>query len=356
MNWDNLSEKEIISLLKTEDENLITEMYKQAYKTKTANVGNKVYYRGIIEFSNICEKDCYYCGIRKSNSNVKRFMMSEDEIVESAEWAWKQNYGSMVIQSGERRDEAFVSLIERVLKKIKKMSNNELGITISLGEQSRETYQRWYDAGAHRYLLRIESSNPAIYQSLHPKDHDFNERFSCIEYLREIGYQVGTGVMIGLPGQTAEDLAKDILFFKNNDVDMIGMGPYVVHNETPLAKKVKNFDKEKQLTMGLKMIALTRLVLKDVNIAATTALQALNPTGREFGLQAGANIVMPVITGLKYRKQYLLYDNKPCVDENASECRNYLQKSIESVKEEVGYGEWGDSPHFRKKKSGGKNG
>jgi biotin synthase len=349
MNWNNLSKEEIIALLKTDDKKLINQLYEEAYKVKIDNVGNKVFYRGIVEFSNICAKDCYYCGIRKGNDNVDRFMMEEDEIVESAEWAWKQNYGSMVLQSGERRDEAFVSYVERVLKKIKEVSNNELGITLSLGEQSRETYQRWYDAGAHRYLLRIESSNPEIYQSLHPQDHDFNERFECIKYLREIGYQVGTGVMIGLPDQSEEDLANDIMFFKENDVDMIGMGPYVVHNETPLAEKVKDFNKERQLTLGLKMIALTRLVLKDVNIASTTALQALNPIGREYGLKAGANIVMPVITGLKYRKQYLLYDDKPCVDENASMCRSCLQRRIESVKEEVGYGEWGDSPHYIKR-------
>ncbi len=216
-------------------------LYTAAYDMKMKNVGSKMYYRGIIEFSNICSENCVYCGIWKGNLKVNRFHMKEDEIIECADLAWKMNYGSLVIQGGERRDEEFVSYIERILTKIKEHSNGELGITLSLGEQDREVYRRWYKAGAHRYLIRIETSDPELYSALHPVDHDFNERFQCLKDLKAEGYQVGTGVMIGLPGQSYEQLVEDIIFFKENDLDMIGMGPYIVHLDTPLAGKSCRF-------------------------------------------------------------------------------------------------------------------
>lgn len=349
VNFENLTRDDLIYFLKTDDKVEIERLMKAAYDLKMKNVGPKVFYRGIIEFSNICAKDCYYCGIRKSNEAPTRFRMSEEEILECAELGWKMNYGSMVLQSGERTDEEFVSFVENILKKIKEMSNGELGITLSLGEQSEETYRRWYEAGAHRYLLRIESSNSDLYKTLHPKDHEFDYRFECLNILRKVGYQVGTGVMMGLPNQTAEMLADDIIFFKDQDIDMIGMGPYIPHEQTPLAAKAVGWDKDKQLQLGLKMIALTRLYLRDVNIASTTALQALHHEGREFGLKAGANIIMPNITHTKYRESYQLYDGKPCMDENAGMCRACLEGRIDKIGEEIGYGEWGDSIHFAKR-------
>ncbi len=350
IDFKNLNRDNLVELLTTEDEKLLEQMFQEAYRVKLENVGNVVYFRGIIEFSNICTKDCFYCGIRKSNGKVERYMMGEDEILEMAKWTYEANYGSLVLQSGERSDEQFVTFIERILKKVKQ--NWNLGITLSLGEQTEETFQRWFDAGAHRYLLRIETSNPELYKTLHPADHMHDMRLESLASLRRIGYQVGTGVMIGLPGQTAEDLANDILFFKEKDIDMIGMGPYVVHHDTPLAEKMPDFNKERQLDLALRMIALTRIHLKDVNIASTTALQALDAKGREYGLRAGANIIMPVITDTKYRKQYLLYEDKPCVDENASMCRSCLEGRIQSVGESISYGEWGDSPHFKRRNNG----
>lgn len=223
---------------------------------------------------------------------------------------------------------------------------------MSLGEHSPETYRKWFELGSHRYLLRIETTNRELFKKLHPDD-DFDERIACMESLREIGYQVGTGIMIGIPGQTAEDLAKDILFFKENDIDMIGMGPFIPHSDTPMADSIEDFEKnkERQLEMGLKMIAITRIVLKDVNIASTTALQALHPVGREMGLKAGANIIMPNVTETKFRSGYQLYDNKPGIDENSESSRNALDSSISEIGEEIGYNQWGDSPHFRKKKN-----
>ena len=342
-----MNSNDILEILKSEDPVFLNDVFDRAYEVKLAHVGNKVYLRGIIEFSNVCEKDCFYCGIRRSNYRAPRFSMPQEEIIEAALFAHRSGYGSIVLQSGERTDEKFVKFIEEVLIRIKKDTCNTLGITLSLGEQTKGTAKRWFDAGAHRYLLRIETSNKQLYQKLHPADHNFNNRMDCLDYLRETGYQVGTGVMIGLPGQTPEDLAGDVLFFKEKDIDMIGMGPYIPHANTPLSAQ-ESAHKDNYL-LGLKMIAVTRLYLKDVNIAATTALQALSPRGREDGLRAGANIIMPNITPVKYRDAYQLYDGKPCIDENASACRACLEKRVASIHEAIGYNERGDSPHFFKR-------
>ncbi len=346
---NNFTKNEIKEMLSLESPENLKELFSKAYKVKEKFVGTKVFFRGIIEFSNICEKDCYYCGIRKSNKNVERYLMKEEEIINSAKWAFDADYGSIVLQSGERSDKKFIDDVEKILYKIKEITNNKLGITISLGEQTKETYKRWFKAGAHRYLLRIETSNKELYSKLHPKNHSFENRLNCLKTMREIGYQVGTGVMCGLPFQTVEDLANDILFFKEFDIDMIGMGPFIPHKDTKFANLLKDFDKNKKqsLEMGLKMIAVTRLVLQDVNIASTTALQALNDVGRELGLMAGANIIMPNITDTKYRGNYQLYENKPCLDENSTMCKDCLGGRINKIGEEIGYNEWGDSPHFK---------
>lgn len=338
---------EILRLLSITDKVELEQLHKQAYEIKKQYVGTKVYFRGIVELSNICSKNCYYCGIRSGNSKVDRFTLSKDEAVANAMWAFEQQYGSVVIQSGERSDAAFVDFIEDIVRTIREKSNNELGITLSLGEQSEDTYRRWYAAGAHRYLLRIESSNRELYAKLHPADHDWDTRVNCIRTLKRLGYQCGTGVMIGLPFQTLEHLADDIMFFWDEDIDMIGMGPYIPHEDTPLAKEMPNYSEEAHLELALKMIAVCRILLKDVNIASTTALQALKPDGRELGLLAGANIIMPNITDTKYRGNYQLYRGKPCLDENADLCRGCLERRIGSIGEEIGYAQWGDSPHHK---------
>ena len=347
----DISRSEIIEWLETTDAEKLSELYKRAYAVKQQHVGTKVYYRGIIEFSNICEKDCFYCGIRRSNQNVKRYVVEDDDVVAAATWAWEQNYGSIVLQSGERQDKAFATQVETLLKRISDATNGELGVTLSLGEQSPDVLERWRKVGGKRYLLRIETTNANLYRTLHPDDHRFEARLQCLQDLRNLDYQVGTGVMIGLPGQHASDLADDIQFFKDHDIDMIGMGPYIPHAETPIGNSLPDFDKVRQLQRGLVMIALTRIVLRDVNIAATTALQALDPQGRERGLEAGANIIMPNLTDTKYREGYQLYDGKPCLDENAGMCRFCLEGRISSVGESVGYGEHGDSPHYIKRRS-----
>ncbi len=349
---EELTALEIQALLEISDPNELQALYDCAYRVKAKHVGKIAYFRGIIECSNICMKDCYYCGIRKSNTNVERFQMDEDEIVREAIWAFENEYGSAVIQSGERQDSAYIDRIERVLVRIKEQTGGKLGITLSLGEQTEETYRRWREAGAHRYLLRIETTHPKLYAKLHPEDHDLETRKQCLALLKKTGYQVGTGVMIGLPDQTAEDLANDILFMKEIDIDMIGMGPYIPHRDTPMGATIPAYTEEQKkeaLTLGLKMIAVTRIVLKDINIAAATALQALEYTGREMGLKCGANVIMPNVTETEFRSNYALYDNKPCTDENSSMCRGCLTRRIEGIGETVGFNQWGDSKHYHKR-------
>ncbi len=350
-----LSVEEIEALLSVSDQEELKALYDCAYFIKEQYVGKIAYFRGIIECSNLCIKDCYYCGIRRSNTKVERFQMDEEEIVREALWAHEAEYGSCVIQSGERRDEAYIALIERAVKRIAEATKGELGITLSLGEQEEATYARWKKAGAHRYLLRIETTNPALYARIHPADHSLEVRMACLAALRRTGYQVGTGVMMGLPGQTLRDLANDILFLKEIDVDMVGMGPYIPHADTPMGMEVPAYDEAQRmaaLELGLKMIAVTRIVLRDVNIAAATALQALEYTGREQGLRCGANVIMPNVTETKYRASYQLYDNKPCTDENSSMCRGCLSGRIKGIGETIGFNERGDSPHYRRRTEG----
>lgn len=350
----DLTRDDLIYLLSLTDADEMQALYDRAYEVKAANVGRVVYYRGLIEFSNRCIKNCLYCGIRRDNDEVERFDTEREDILAMAKWAYDNQYGSLTLQSGERQDEAFIDYIEGLVRDIKALSHGELGITLCVGEQDEAAYRRWFEAGAHRYLLRIETSNPALYAKLHPQDghHQWQVRKNCLDVLRAIGYQVGTGDMSGLPGQTIEDLADDILFYRDMDIDMIGMGPYVVHHNTPLGKAVvaQGLDsaegKRRRLELGLKMIAVTRLFLPDVNIASTTALQALHPMGRELGLKAGANVLMPIVTVPKFRSQYLLYDNKPCVEDTPGQCKNCLAVRVASVGDTVGLGQWGDSPHF----------
>lgn len=342
--------EDLIELLQTKGEERKI-LLKEAQKTKESWVGKKVFFRGLIEFSNVCSKDCLYCGIRKSNKKVIRYNASDEEILDACRFAWENRFGSVVLQSGEIMSKTFIKRVENILKKIKQLSNNELGITLSCGEQTRETYLRWFENGAHRYLLRIEASNADLYYKIHPQTqkHSFEKRLEALHLLRDTGYQVGTGVMIGLPFQTIEDLADDLLFFKKTDIDMCGMGPYIEHENTPLYH-FKHLLKSKQerFDLALNMIAVLRLLMPDINIAAATALQAIDPAGREKALTVGANIIMPNLTPCNYRKDYLLYENKPCLDEDAELCRNCLEARIELAGCEIGYDEWGDSKHFRK--------
>ena len=351
LNKKELTKDDIIYLLKT-DKTERNILFKKSAQVKEKSIGNKVYYRGLIEFSNICDKDCFYCGIRKSNTNFTRYNISDNEILKAAKFAYKENYGSIVLQSGEISNNSFANRISNLLQEIKKLSKNKLGITISLGEQSLETYKKWFNAGAHRYLLRIESSNRNLYYKIHPNnnEHNFDNRINCLKSLKQIGYQTGTGVMVGLPFQTYDDLADDLLFMKNLDIDMCGMGPYIEHKDTPLFKyRDKLLPLEDRFILTLKMIAILRLLMPDINIAAATALQAIDKIGREKALKIGANIIMPNITPGKFRDDYNLYENKPCTDEEADDCKQCLEARIAISGNDIGYGQWGDSLHFKKR-------
>lgn len=350
---DTFSKESLVALLSAGEEERKL-LFARSEALKNEYVGNKVYYRGLIEFSNLCGKNCLYCGIRAGNKNAHRYEVTEKEVLDAARYAWENRFGSLVIQAGERSGADYVKRIERLVKMIKQMSNDELGITLSLGEQSEDTYRRWFEAGAHRYLLRIEVSNPELYPKYHPnnKTHDYHERLNALYRLRKVGYQVGTGVMIGLPFQTTEDLADDLLFFKEHDIDMVGMGPYIEHEDTPMYQyRHLLLPKMDRFYLSLKMVAVLRILMKDINIAATTAMQAIDPLGREKSIKVGANIIMPNLTPTKYRDDYLLYEDKPCTDEDAEECKRCLEARIHMAGGKIGYGEWGDSKHFKRRSS-----
>lgn len=346
---DTLTRSDLIALLSITESSLIEELRDAAERVLLKHRGPSVYFRGLVEFSNICASNCYYCGIRRSNNKVKRYWLSEEQIIDAARWCAENGYGSIVLQSGERSDSAFIDFILNSVLSIKKatISNHlpqGLGITLCVGEQTAETYRKLFDVGVHRYLLRIETSSPVLFSTIHPSNQTYDSRVECLQVLKKTGFLVGTGVMIGLPGQTIENLADDILFFQNIGVDMIGMGPYIVHDQTPMVKFKDELNKQMEFNflLSLKMIAITRLVLKDINIAATTALQALKPDGREQGLLFGANVVMPQLTPEQFRKNYLLYEGKPCIDENAEQCRKCLTRRIESIGRSVAVDTWGD--------------
>lgn len=347
---ENLSREDLLTLIKIDNPQDLQLLFDKAYETKLKYIGNKVYYRGLIECSNICIKNCKYCGIRRGNKNVDRFALSKNDILDISRWIYENGYGSLALQSGERTDKEFIDFIEDTLKNIQKISNNSLGITLSLGEQTLDTYKRWLKAGASRYLLRIETTNRELFKKIHFDDdlHSFDKRLQALKDLRTAGYQVGTGVMIGLPDQTYEDLVSDIIFFKENDIDMIGMGPYILHEETPLGQSSvgKILSDEKRFELSLKMIALCRIYLKDINIASTTALHALDPLGREKGILAGANVIMPNATSKSIKPKYQLYRGKPNLEDDAITGKLALEKSLKSIGEEVVYFEQGNSPHF----------
>jgi biotin synthase len=348
-----LEKSDILYLLKAEGEDfrLITEA---ALKIKHRFASKKVYYRGLIEYSNICGKNCFYCGLRAGNHKNMRYVVSDDEVMEAVRFAYQKLFGSLVLKSGENNSRLNVHHITELIKRIHQETNNEMGITLSMGEQNEKVYREWFDAGATRYLLRIETSNETLYQKIHPADqnHDFSARLQALHILKKIGYQTGTGVMIGLPFQTLEDLADDLIFMRDLDIDMCGMGPYIEHPDTPLWQhRDILLPKQERFNLTLKMIAILRILMRDINIAATTAMQTLDTHGREKGIRAGANVVMPNLTPVKYRENYLIYENKTGIENDAGETLAELERNILDTGEEVGYGKTGTSKHFLNRKT-----
>ena len=320
-------------------------LLRRGLEVKLQHRDNYVRLRGLIEFGNTCEKNCLYCGLRSGNSKVKRYCLSDEEVLSCARLAQTLGYGSVALQSGERSDPEFVDRITRLVREIKKIDGGSLGITLSLGEQDEDTYKRWFEAGAHRYLLRIESSDEDLYYKIHPRNsrHDFRRRIDCLETLKRIGYLTGTGVMVGLPFQTVDHLAADLLFFKRMEVAMVGLGPYIPHPDTPLYRFKDIIPPAKErMDMALKMIAVTRMMMPGINMVAATANQTLDPQGREKAIAAGANVIMPNLTPEAYRESYFIYPDKACVKDMPDQCKSCLDIRLAAIGHKILYNAWGD--------------
>lgn len=302
----NLTMDEIRGLLADSDAAKWRGVFAAAQAVKAKCGKTEVLPRGLIECSNVCAKNCLYCGIRSGNQNLSRYRISEAEAAKLIEEARRRGYPAVAFQAGEIESEENTAYYERLLAKCR-----GLEVTLSLGEQTEAVYRRWKAAGAMRYLIRIETSNRELYAQIHPSVCSFDRRVECIRTLKRLKYVTGTGVMIGLPGQTTDDLARDIIFFGEEKVDMVGMGPYIPHPDAPLSARGRSFSDDEVMDLSLKMIALTRLYLWDVNIVSATALEVLDrENGRARGLAAGANVVMPNLTSAEHRELYDLYPGK----------------------------------------------
>jgi biotin synthase len=306
----NITKEGLTCLISIRSREEFQPVFEESARTCRRHFGNRVYVRGIIEFSNYCRKGCFYCGINKANKNVGRYRLSLEEILAAAAYMKKQGALTVVLQSGE--DQGNDGLVLAAVKKIKNDLN--MAITLSVGERESKTYREFLKAGADRYLLRIETTDPDLFKKLHPDD-DLEYRTQCLFNLKKLGYEVGTGIMVGLPGQSLESLAEDLLFFKKLNPAMIGIGPFLPHQDTPLCG-YKNSD----IFLTLKTLALIRLVLPKSNLPATTAMGTIDPTGRQQALKIGANVIMPNFTPSEYREDYKLYDNKICVSEEYGKC------------------------------------
>jgi len=291
-------------------------------------VGDEIHLRGLIEFSNICRNNCLYCGIRRNNGKVKRYRMTPEEIIETARGACLAGFKTIVMQSGE--DMYFTPRIMcRIISQIKKFG---AAVTLSLGERSFEDYKAFREAGADRYLMRIETTDQDLYHRLDPQ-MNWQHRYECLLMLKELGYELGSGIMVGLPGQTIESIADDLLFLQNLPVDMAGIGPFIAHPETPLARHRAN-----NLHLSLRTMALMRLLMPDINIPATTAMESLHPDGRIMALQGGANVIMPNVTASQYRKLYELYPGKENADQIFADFYNNASRKILAIGRSVGPG------------------
>lgn len=313
----------------------------------------KVWLRGLIEISNRCRKNCLYCGIRAGNCKVRRYELSNGQILQAAQFALDNGYGSVVLQAGERCDSDYVENIARLVYDITHLRSSTfapLAVTLSLGEQSRDVYKLWHEAGAGRYLLRIEASDKELYERIHPTvDHSYDTRVECIENLKSLGYITGSGMMIGLPFQTRENLEHDIDFMVRQKIDMVGMGPYIPHKDTPLGQLFLNgpvsvISGEEKVRLTIAVTKELRRRLPDVNIAATTALQVLSPTGREEAIKAGANVVMPNITLPDAKREYNLYQGKTSVDDSPENVKKKLERNLAAFGCAIAWGEAGNPP------------
>lgn len=319
-----LSEDEWVALIEGRTLELAEELFAMAREERHQYYGHDVYVRGLIEFTNYCKNDCFYCGIRKSNGNANRYRLTKEQILQCCKEGYALGFRTFVLQGGEDgyfTDERLEELIREI-----KQRHPDCAVTLSVGERSKESYQRLYDAGADRYLLRHETYHAGHYGQLHPKSLNAEARQQCLWDLKAIGYQVGTGFMVGSPGQTAKHLAQDMMFIKRLNPQMIGIGPFIPHHDTPFAK-----EKAGTLELTIFMLGLLRVMLPKVLLPATTALGTISPEGRELGILAGANVVMPNLSPVDVRKEYTLYDNKICMGTEAAECRKDLEERMQAI-------------------------
>ena len=318
----NLSDAELLQLIGSEQYN--DALFSAADKKRREIYGDEVYIRGLIEFTNYCRNNCYYCGIRRDNKNVRRYRLNKDEILACCEEGYGLGFRTFVLQGGE--DPYYTdSLLCDIISEIRKRFS-DCAITLSLGEKSKDSYKAFFDAGANRYLLRHETADNSHYRMLHPDSMSAQNRKQCLYDLKAIGYQVGSGFMVGSPYQTAENLIEDLRFLQDLQPDMIGIGPYIKHEDTPFASFGNG-----SLSLTLRLIAILRLMFPYALIPATTALGTIHSQGRELGLKAGANVVMPNLSPVKVRKLYELYDNKICTGEEAAQCRGCLERRVKSA-------------------------
>ena len=332
-----LDQEEYPELLKLyKDQKTIDLLKQEAVRIQKKYFGNKIYTRGLVEFTNYCRIDCYYCGIRRSNTNAVRYRLTKEEILQCCENGHELGFRTFVLQGGEDpwfNDERMVDIIQTIKK-----NYPDCAITLSIGEKSKESYRKFREAGADRYLLRHETANEDHYRYLHPENLSLSNRKQCLYDLKELGYQIGAGFMVGAPGQTMENLAEDLVFLKELNPHMVGIGPFIPHHDTKFAKEEAG-----NVELTLFLLSVIRIMLPKVLLPATTALGTLDPRGREKGFQTGANVVMPNLSPVKNRKQYELYDNKICTGEEAAECRGCLSRRARSVGYEI-VTDRGDSP------------
>ncbi len=318
----DLSDDELKILIESDEFN--EPLAEAADIRRRENYGDKVYIRGLIEFTNYCRNNCYYCGIRRDNKKAERYRLTKDEILLCCDEGYRLGFRTFVMQGGEDpyyTDEMICDIVSKI-----KSRYSDCAVTLSIGEKPRESYQAFFDAGADRYLLRHETADPEHYGKLHPEAMSLEDRKECLFDLKEIGYQVGSGFMVGSPYQTTENLISDLRFLQKLQPDMIGIGPYITHADTPFAEF-----KSGDVMLTLRLVSILRLMFPYALIPSTTALGTIHPQGRELGLKAGANVVMPNLSPVSVRKLYSLYENKICTGEEAAQCRGCLERRVESA-------------------------
>ncbi len=320
----DITREELEAILATDDKDSIEELRRQARDVATSVYGNKIFMRGLIELSSHCKNDCLYCGLRRSNTNASRYRLTDEEIYQCCATGYRLGFRTFVMQGGEDGwfdDKRMCRIVSTI-----RQQYPDCAITLSLGERSHESYQALFDAGANRYLLRHETASPEHYARLHPSEMSWQNRIDCLWTLKEIGYQVGCGFMVGSPFQTIDTLYADLQFIRELQPQMVGIGPFVATANTPFECYPNG-----KVSDTLRLLAIIRLLHPHVLLPATTALGTLHPRGRELGIQFGANVVMPNLSPVAHRKDYAIYDNKVCTGEEAAECRACTEQRIKKI-------------------------